>query len=225
MDGMDARRLPPLPRRSLFLAFPLVAGACAGGEEPAALPPLVSGYRHLTPIRLNVAEVEVVDPAAGAVRVDEPAPLRPEQEMQRMAQERLMPTGTVGRARFIVERAEFRRERLPPAGGLTGLFAGDPGERLTVLLQSRLEVLSGEGERVGFVETQARHQRTLPDGTSAAARRRAAEEAVRQAMQELNVEFEFQIRRALRPWLVEGAAPPSVPLGPGGIEVEELPRG
>ncbi|WP_372624012.1 hypothetical protein [Falsiroseomonas sp.] len=221
---MDARRLPLLPRRSLFLALPLVA-ACAGGEQPAALPPLVSGYGHLTPIRLNVAELELADPAAGAVRVDEPAPVRPEREMLRMAQDRLVPTGTEGKARFIVERAEFRREPLRAAGGLTGLFAGDPGERISVLLQSRLEVLSGEGRRVGFVETQARHQRTLPDGTSAAARGRAAEEAVRQAMQELNVEFEFQIRRALRPWLVEGAAPPSVPLGPGGIEVEELPRG
>ncbi|HEV7266234.1 MAG TPA: hypothetical protein VGN83_15125 [Falsiroseomonas sp.] len=223
---MDARRLPLLPRRSLFLALPLAATACAGGgEQQAALPPLVSGYRHLTPIRLNVAEVEVVDPAPGAVRVDEPAPLRPEREMLRMAQERLLATGTEGKARFIVERAEFRREPLRPAGGLAGLFSGDPGERISVLLQSRLEVLSGEGQRVGFVEAQARHQRTLPDGTSAAERRAAAEQAVRQAMQELNVEFEFQIRRALRPWLVEGAAPPSVPVGPGGIEVEELPQG
>jgi hypothetical protein len=95
-----------------------------------------------------------------------------------------------------------------------------------VLLQARLDVISAEGARAGFVEAQARHLRTLPDGTSPAARRRAAEEAVRQAMEELNVEFEFQARRALRPWLLEAGAPPAAPVGnPGGIEREDLPRG
>jgi hypothetical protein len=91
-------------------------------------------------------------------------------------------------------------------------------------MEARLEIASAEGQRVGFVEAQARRQRTLPGGSSEAARRRAAEETVRQAMEELNVEFEFQIRRALRDWLVEGAAAPP-PLGaPGGIQREDLPR-
>jgi hypothetical protein len=212
------RSLPQ--RRALLIALPGLLAACAtGGGETEPLPPLVSGYRHLTPLRLNIAELEIVPPAPGAVRVDEPAPLRPDLEMRRMAEERLVPVGTAGRARFITQAAEFRRET---TGGSGGLFGGSPGERLTARLEARLEIASPAGQGAGFVEAQARRQRTLPGGTSDAARRRAAEDTMRQAMEELNVELEFQIRRALRDWLVEGAAPP---LGaPGGIQREDLPR-
>jgi hypothetical protein len=205
-----------LNRRTLLLALPL--GACATGEGPEPLPPLVTGYGHLTPIRLNVAQVEIADAAAGSVRVDEPAPLRPDTEMRRMAQERLSAAGTAGRARFFILAAEFRRERT--GGG--GFFAGEPGERLTIRLRCRLDIIGADGERAGFVEAEARRLRALSAGTAAAARRRGAEDAMRQAMEELNVEFEFQIRRALRAWLLE-AAPAT--LGPGGIEREDLPRG
>lgn len=214
-----------LDRRTLLLALPVGLAACAGGAEPdAPLPPLVTGYRHLTPLRLNVAELELVDPAPAALRVDEPVPFRPEREMLRMAQDRLSAMGTEGRARFLVQRAEFRRERLAGQGGVAGLFAGEPGERLSARLQVRLEILSGEGNRAGFVEAEARRSRTLPDGTSATARRRGAEEMLRQAMDELNVEFEFQLRRTLRAWLVQAGAAAPVPIGPGGIEREDLAR-
>ncbi|WP_270935288.1 hypothetical protein [Falsiroseomonas oryzae] len=210
-----------LDRRSLLLVLPLAAAGCAtGSAEDEPLPRLVTGYRHLTPIRLNVADVQLVPPAAGAVRVDEPAPVRPDAEMALMARERLVPMGTAGQARFIVQAAEFLRERLPRSPNQFGSLSGEPGERLTCRVNARLEVISGEGERVGFVEAEARRQRTTGSGASQATRLRAAEDVVRQAMDDLNVEFEFQIRRALRAWLVQSAAPTA--LGPGGIEREDL---
>ena len=212
-----------LERRTLLLALPFFAAACASGD-PEALPPLVTGYRHLTPIRLNVAEIEVPSPDPASIRVDEAAPIRPEQEMLRMAQERLSAAGTENQARFLVQTADFLRAPLAGQGGLAGLFTGDPGERLSVRLQARLEIVSAEGRRVGFVEADVRRQRSLPDGSTAAERRRAAEEIVRQAMDDLNVEFEFQVRRNLRPWLAEAGGAP-VPIGPGGIEREELRQG
>ena len=60
-----------------------------------------------------------------------------------------------------------------------------------------------------------------------ASRPRAAEALLRNAMDDLNVEFEFQLRRVLRDWLVQVApgadgtlpAPP-----PAGVTREELPR-
>jgi hypothetical protein len=216
---------PIRPTRRLLLALPLGAIACAGRDEPpAALPPLVSGYGHLTPIRLNVASLALIEPAPGAVRVDEPAPLNPAREMRRMAEERLVAMGNEGEARFLIRAAEFRRERLAPPGGLTGLFAGEPGERLTCRLMARLELRADQGQRNAFVEAEARRTRSLPEGTSAAARRRAAEEVVRQGMDDLNVELEFQVRRSLRDWLSEAAVPAPAAIGPGGIQREELPR-
>lgn len=213
-----------LARRTLLLALPFAAAACASREpEPEPMAPLVSGYRHLTPIRLNVRDVEVMNPGPATIRVDASAPFRPEREMVRMAEDRLMAEGSENHARFMVQTAEFRREALAGQGGLVGMFSGDPGERLTTRLQARLEVMGGDGRRVGFIEAEVRRQRSLPDGATPAERRRAAEEILRQAMDDLNVELEFQVRRNLRPWLAEGSAAPT-PMGRGGIEREDLTR-
>ena len=94
---------------------------------------------------------------------------------------------------------------------------------LTCLLGCRLEILSPHGSRLGFVEAQSRRAVTGPD----AARPRAAEALLRSAMDDLNVEFEFQLRRALRDWLVKGTPGPDGTLPaapPGGVTVKELPR-
>lgn len=203
----------------LPLALPVALAACASGDD-APLPPLVSGYRHLTPLRLNVLDLDLPAPAAGAVSVAASAPLRPEMEMRRMGQERLVPVGIAGSARFLVTRARFTRERVAPAGGLTSLIAGEPGERFSVEMACRIEVMSADGGRLGFAEAEARRSQTVAEGASATARSRAAEEVVRLAMESLNVEFEFQTRRALRAWLVEG----SQPLTPAPVEREDLAR-
>lgn len=209
------------PLLKAALGLPLLVAACASSPpELPPLPPLVEGYRHLTPLRLNVLDIEVLPPLPGVVQVMEPAPMRPDVELRRMAEHRLVPIGTEGRARFVITNARFIRQRL--AGG--GLFSGEPGERLTVELAVRVEILAGpEAARVAFVEAQAQRTQTVADGASPATRRRAAEDVVRQAMEAMNVEFEFQMRRTLRAWLAEGLTP-SAP-APVPVEREDLPGG
>ncbi|MBU8540757.1 hypothetical protein [Falsiroseomonas tokyonensis] len=213
-----------LTRRHLSMLLPLGVVACAAREEALApLPPLVTGYRHLTPLRLNVLEIEVGQPLPGAVQVAEPAPVRPEVEMRRMAEDRLVPIGTEGRARFLITNARFTRQTLAQSGGISAMFAGEPGERLAVELACRVEILAGDGTRVAFVEAQVQRVQTVADGASASTRRQAAEEVVRQAMEAMNVEFEFQLRRTLRAWLAEGVTPTAP--APVPVEREDLPGG
>ncbi|MGK7870631.1 hypothetical protein [Falsiroseomonas sp. E2-1-a20] len=202
------------------LGLPLLPAACASAPEPPPLRPLVEGYRHLTPLRLNVLDIEIEPPLPGVVQVTEPAPMRPDVELRRMAEHRLVPIGTEGRARFVIANARFVRQRL--AGG--GMFSGEPGERLTVELAVRVEILAGpEAARVAFVEAQAQRSQTVADGATPATRLRAAEDVVRQAMEAMNVEFEFQMRRTLRAWLAEGLTP-NAP-APVPVEREDLPGG
>ncbi|MCI0754481.1 hypothetical protein [Teichococcus vastitatis] len=206
-----------LPRRPLLtaaLGLPSLAlAACAGGDaQPRLQPP--PGYGFLTPLRLNVLEVEVLEPPPGlGFRIDPPAPLSPLVQALRMGRERLVAVGTTGRARFMVDNATLTRELAQPGG----LFS-QRTERLTVVVRVRVEVLDNEGRRVGFAEAEARRTATTID-EGEAGRARAADTIVRQAMDDLNVEFEFQLRRNLRDWLMLGD--PTAPL-PAPLEQESL---
>ncbi|HWX50340.1 MAG TPA: hypothetical protein VNZ61_20005 [Roseomonas sp.] len=203
----------PTTRRGALLLLPLLAAACAGGDaQPALQPP--PGYAHLTPLRLNVLDIEVLEPpAAPAFRVDPPAPLSPLTQALRMGRERLVAVGTSGHARFMVDAASLTREVAEPGG----MFS-QRTERLAVYIRVRVEILGDDGRRVGFSEAEVRRNATVID-EGPASRARAADQIVRQAMDDLNVEFEFQLRRNLRDWIMSG--PPTAPL-PGPVQQENL---
>ncbi|MCQ4161773.1 hypothetical protein NON00_17810 [Roseomonas sp. GC11] len=201
-----------ITRRGAALLLPLLAVACSG-DDPAPVLAAPPGYGYLTPLRLNVLDIDIVEP--GPMRADPPAPLSPAELAQRMGRDRLVAVGTTGRARFLVESATLARERA--TGG--GVFS-QATERLAVALRVRVEVLGNDGRRVGFAEAESRRTATLIDD-GPASRARNADQIVRQAMDDLNVEFEFQLRRNLRDWIMTGA--PSAPL-PAPVMQEDLSR-
>jgi hypothetical protein len=200
--------MPEMRRRAL-LAAPALLAACAAETEGPPLAPLVEGYAHLTPLRLNVREITVEQPGLGpGRRVDAPAPVNPAEEMERMARERFFPGGLDGRATFSIEAASLVRERLSEGGLFT---RGE--ERVSVVLRGRLEVQGGLGGPSGFASAEVRRSTTGPTDGSEASR---AATLVRRAMEDMNVEIEFQIRRSLRGVLV------TAPSGPG-VTAEPLP--
>ncbi|WP_230168351.1 hypothetical protein [Roseomonas sp. CECT 9278] len=193
------------PRRAVLGA--LVAAACAGPEE--APPPLPAGppsYSHLTPLRLSVGRIEFQPGTdAAATRTMPPAPLNPADVVRIMAQERLSAAGGPGIARFRVQIATLTREGSASGGVFTAAT-----ERLTCTLRCRIEIRGEDGTQAGFAEAEVRRAAVRPAG-SPAERARAAEELVRAAGADLNVEFEYQIRRNLRAMLAPVAAPPAAP--------------
>lgn len=206
----------PVTRRATLL-LPFAAAACSSEPPPRPLP--APDYSYLAPLRINVLDIDILAPQASAqVMVAQPAPLVPAELVQRMAQQRLQAVGSAGRARFLTETATLTRQELPGGSRLLGRSAP---QRLSVALRCRLEVLGNEGRRVGFAEAEVRRTQTLGDGNSEEDVQRAADAIVRQAMDDLNVEFEFQLRRTLRDWLMDGA-PSAPPAGP--IQSEDLPR-
>ncbi|TCZ64010.1 hypothetical protein [Roseicella aquatilis] len=198
-----------MPSRRAVLLLPVLAAACETAPEPAVVLAGPMRFDYLTPLPLNVASIEVGRDTPPPMGGDVGARLSPgpAEAVRIMARDRLIAVGTTGTARVTVTQSALVPGR----------------DSLTCLLGCRLDILSAEGERLGFVEAQSRRVVTGPD----AARPRAAEALLRQTMDDLNVEFEFQLRRALKDWLVQAppgqdgtlAAPP-----PAAVEMEDLPR-
>ncbi len=196
-----------LPRRALLI-LPAALGACAGTPPPRVEGPPIS-YAHLTQIRLDVSAIVTEDRTPNAGPNDVGRTLQPTapEAVLIMGRDRLAAFGTANRARFAVTRAQILRVRNPARGGA---FSADAGEQLTCQLTARLEILGENDRRLGFAEASAERSQTAESTPNE--RRIVAESLLRQTMFDLNTEFEYQIRRALRPYLVEGTSAPPPPV-------------
>lgn len=191
---------PGLTRRASLL-LPLLLAACGGGEEPQDFPAL--RYSYLPPIRLNVASVDIEQrfvPSGIAPDVSQRAPVRPVEALRAMAEDRLQAFGTAGRAVFSILDASLTRRRDVIDGSMA----------------VRLDVFGPDNVRAGFAEARITRQHTGDvDNLSS-----TLYDMVKAEMDAMNVEFEYQVRRALRPWLTSGTAPAApveqAPLGSPG---------
>ncbi len=206
-----------LTKRRAFLALPLLA-ACAH-EQPAGpfVPPGPPSYGHLTPLRLKVGTLEIQEGGSGtAFLVDQSAPLQPADVMRRLAQDRLSAAGGPGKARFLIQTASLTRE-----GGASGGVFSPASETFRCVMRCQVEIISSE-EAI-LATTSAEATRVATGSVRDAGERGAlAERAVKLAGQDLNVEFEYQLRRHLRAWLQLVAAPGETL--PQPVEREALPH-
>ncbi|MFN9094608.1 MAG: hypothetical protein ACK5WN_09905 [Alphaproteobacteria bacterium] len=204
-------------KRRALCALPLLA-ACAN-EQPAGpfVPPGPPSYGHLTPLRLKVSALEIKEPESGtALMVQQPAPFLPSDVMLRMARDRLSAAGGTGSARFVIQTARLTRETASAAGAFS-----PASETFRCIMRCQLEIISAEDGVLASAAAEVR--REVTGSTRADAERAAlAERVVKLAGQDMNVEFEFQVRRHLRNWLQMVAAPGEAL--PQPVEREALPR-
>jgi len=114
---MARRRAGKMLRRTALL-LPLLLAACSGDDlaQRTEFPAL--HYDYLTPLRLNVATVDVPDaPPPGPLDAVNPAP--PGQTLRRMALDRIGAGGATGRAVFVVDQASITQA----GDGLSGVMA------------------------------------------------------------------------------------------------------
>ncbi len=184
-------------RRLVPLGFMLMVAACGGDEgPPAVFAPL--SYDYLRPIRLNVATLDVEDHAVSrGDDVAAQAPVPPAQALTQMAHDRVFPGGASGRAVFVIQDASIHRH----------------GDTLAGSLAVRLDIVGPGGQPAAFAEARVARSSTTDEGDL-----RAREYALtRQMMDDMNVEFEFQSRRALKGWLQpESDVPAAVSAQPLG---------
>lgn len=181
---MHASRLT----RRTSLLLPFLLAAC-GGKERQDFPPL--RYNYLPPIRLNVAIITTEQrfyPSGMAPDITALDPVHPVEALRAMAEDRLQALGTSGQAVFGITNASLTRE----------------GDVITCALAVELSIYPTPGNRSGFAQAVVSRQHTghIDD------LRGALYDITKVTMDAMNVEFEYQVRNNLQPWLVSALPPP-----------------
>lgn len=174
--------------RRASLMLPVLLFAC--GEERQDFPTLRYGY--LPQIRLNVARVDIQQrfiPSGRLPDVSQLSPARPVDAVYAMAEDRLAAVGTVGIAVFAINDASLVKH----------------DDEITGRIAVELSIHAADGKRLGFAQAQVARQHTghIDD------LRETLYSLTKAMMDAMNVEFEYQLRRNLGPWLPPESAVPA----------------
>lgn len=201
--------MPASLTRRASLMLPFLLAAC-GGREQREFAPL--RYQYLPPIRLNVASIEIQDqfyPSGMAPDITDRDPVHPVEALRAMAQDRLQALGASGQAVFGITNASLTRE----------------DDVIICALAVELSIYPQPGIRSGFARALASRQHTGPVDDL----RATLYDVTKATMDAMNVEFEYQVRRNLAPWVLSASATPSpvqqqpLDTGPGGPPPTEAP--
>ncbi len=175
-----------LTRRGSLL-LPLLLAGCGGGAEEQGYPPL--RYDYLTPLRLNVAAIQIEQrfvPSGVPPDVSQDDPVPPARALRAMAEDRLQSLGSADKAVFIIQDASLVRRRDTLSGNLA----------------VELDIYNTPTTRAAFAQASVTGTYTgdlddLP---------RRLYDMTKSMMDRMNVEFEYQARRALGSWLLPAGA-------------------
>jgi hypothetical protein len=193
----------PLTRRTALLAC-LALAACGDNPKPVFAP---LDFDYLTKIKLDVGSVDIDDswaPRGQARHVEFLAPTRPSKAMRLMAEQRLVPGGTTGRALFTIDDASIILNH----GSFEGSFA------------VHLDIFDIDDNKRGTASAAVHLPWRATDEEDEDATRTDLDALTRKMMADLNVEFEFQVRQAFKQSLQTTS--PSAP-APAAVDSQDLP--
>ena len=188
-------------RRTAFSLGAVALGLLlAGCSEPAPRQFEPLSYDYLTRLKLNVGRIDVDDtwtPRGADRHVEFLAPPPPLDALRQMEEDRLVPGGTAGRALFTIDDASIIRQ----------------GDVYRANFAVRLDILNDDGERQRGIAAHAAgtHPVTGDDREEV---RSDLYDLTRTTMDDMNVDFEYQIRHTLRDDLQTTSpnAPPPPPV-------------
>lgn len=188
---------------SASLAGLLGLAGCGGGSDAPAASFKPPTYAYLTKLRLNVGDIRIEDQvpppgtssAAGGGGSDlaGSAPFPPDQAMRQMAQDRLVAAGNSGTAVFTIDQAAI---------------TGQPGGALDGTLAAHIDIIGAKGGHNGYAEAHVSRQFVPGSDTDNDGVKGQLYTLTNQMMSDMNVEFEYQLRRTLGDWLLDASGAP-----------------
>ena len=164
-----------------------LSGCLQSGVPVQKLPDIT--FKHLAPIALNVAKIEIVDQSKFGMageHVEHLFPTSPKQAMNNWVRDRLIASGTAGLARLSINDASAIEEKLVKKTGLTGVFTNDQSERYTTNIDVRLDLYDAQNQSKGYATAKASRYITLAENLSLLEREQAWFEMVEKLMADLD---------------------------------------
>ncbi len=182
------------------LSMALALAACETPVQVQKVPEMT--FTHLTPINLDVANVEVVarfQPPMKTPNVDHLVPTPPIKALRRWAADRLKPVGRSGTAQLVVHSASVVETALEKKTGFQATFTKQQAQRYDFLIEASLEV--ADGRRRGRAEARVTRFTTMREDASLNERDRIWFKEVEAAMGDFNTEMEKNARQYLGAWI------------------------
>ncbi len=180
-----------------------LAGCGGGAPPPAPYPPF--SFSYLTKLRLDVAKLAIDNswvPSGEALHVEYLAPEQPVDALRQMALDRLEMDGSSGTAEFGIDDASIIQVH----------------DHYDAHFAVHLKLLDNNGKSIGTIKAAVKDSRTFMDD-SPEAQKRDLYELVKKTMDDMNVEFEYEMRRHLGKHLL--ATKPLAPLPPS-VQTQDL---
>lgn len=182
-----------LVKRFALVALSAVLGlALAACETPVQVQKFPEmTFTHLTPINLDVANVEVVaryQPPMKTPNVDHLVPTPPIKALRRWAADRLKAVGRSGTAQLVIHAASIIETPLEKKTGFTATFTKQQAQRYDFLIEASLEVV--DGRRRGRAEARVTRFTTLREDASLNERDRIWFKEMEAMMADFNAEME-----------------------------------
>jgi hypothetical protein len=180
----------------LVAGLALLTAACNVPPPESDWPEVT--YRHLPPIRFDVAEVVVkraYTPPLAKPNVDHLMPSPPVVLATRWAQDRLVADGRADRLEFTIVDASVVETELHSDTSLQDFFTVSQSERYDARLAVQVALIEDGGLRRATVEAEARRSVTVPEDASLRERERVWFKLGESLMTDLNAELEATLRR------------------------------
>lgn len=179
-----------------IVLFLIVAGCTAMPADP--MPRL--NFSNLTPIKLNVASIEVIDdytPPMQAPNVEHLFATPFYDAVQLWAKQRLGMAGPEGFVRLTITEASVKEVSLPIEQGLRGMLTRQQAYRYDARLAVQLEADAPGVDSRGYITVVAERSRTIVEGVSLAEKERAWHEITKSIMDDLDKSVERSLRQRL----------------------------
>jgi hypothetical protein len=195
---------PRMMIRRTFLLLPALAALAACDTPPMRQSFATLTFQDRPPIRLDVAQLEIVEAykAPGvAPHVDHLFPQKPADVAAAWGRDVLRAVGQRGMATYTITDASATQTALPRATGMTQMFKTEQSDRYDLHIAVKLEVGNPLLASTGYVTASANRSQTVAEDMTLNEREAVWFQMTESAMRELDEKLEAAIKDKLKPFV------------------------